>query len=112
MGHRIPVKLPVRLIPESGEPVIGETENISFSGALVQTARSVRLSARLQIEIILPREFGEKPERAAAHVTRKTRGGVAIEWSDFAPRTVRALLLALDPASARAAGRETPAGQL
>jgi hypothetical protein len=78
---------------------------------LVQTARSVPLWARLQVEVILPRDFGEGPERVAAHVTRKMRDGAAIEWSEFAPRTVRALLLALDPFAARAASRETPPDQ-
>src|SRR5512146_20341 len=107
-GRRIPVKMPVRLIPESGESVIGETENLSFSGALVQAARSVRLFSRVQVEVILPREFGERVERVAAHVTRKMRDGTAIEWCDFAPRGVRALLLALDPPAARAPSRETP----
>lgn len=91
--------------------MIGETENISFSGALVQTAQSVRLLARLQVEVVLPCEFGEKPERVAAHVTRKIRDGAAIEWSDFAPRALRSLLLALDPLTARAASRGTPPDQ-
>jgi len=110
-GRRIAAKIPIRLIPEVGEPVIGETENISFSGALVQTARSVRLWAHLQVEVILPCELGGGPERVAAHVTRKIRDGAAIEWCDFAPYAVRALLLALDPLGARAASRETPPDQ-
>lgn len=106
-GRRIPVKIPVRLILESGEPVIGETENVSFSGALIQTTRSVRLLSRLQVEVILPREIGGRAEPVPAHVTRKLRDGAAIEWCDFAPRAVRALLLALDPLAARAASRDT-----
>jgi hypothetical protein len=111
-GRRIPIKIPVRLIPESGELVIGETENISFSGALVQTARSVRLWAHVQVEGILPCEFGGELERVTAHVTRKVRDGAAIEWCEFAPHAVRALLLAFDPLAARAANRDTPPNQL
>lgn len=107
-GRRIPVKIPVRLITESGEAVIGETENISISGALVQTARSVRLFSRLQVEVILPREYGNWPERVAAHVTRKIRDGAAIEWCDFAPHAVRAFLRALDPPAACATSEEAP----
>ena len=105
-GRRVPVRIPLRLIPESGEPVMGETENISSSGALVRTARPIRLWARLQVEVILPREFGGTAEPVAAHATRKTRDGVAIEWCEFAPHAVHALLLAWDPLAALAA-RET-----
>ena len=107
-GRRIPVKIPVRLVLESGEPVIGETENVSFSGALIQTAGSVRLFSRLQVEVILPREIGGGAERVSAHVIRKMRDRAAIEGCDFAPGGVRALLLALDPLAARAPSRETP----
>jgi hypothetical protein len=107
-GQRIPVKLPVRLVTESGEPVIGETENISISGALIQTARSVRLFSRLQVEVVLPREYGNRPELVAAHVTRKIRDGAAIEWCDFAPHAVRALLRAFGPPAACAASAPLP----
>lgn len=107
-GRRIPVKIPVRLILESGESIIGETENVSFSGALIQTAGSVRLFSRLQVEVILPREIGGGVERVSAHVTRKMTDCAAIEWCDFAPRGVRALLRALDPLAARALSRDRP----
>lgn len=110
-GHRLPVKIPVLLVPESGEPVMGETENVSFSGALVQIPRSIRLFARLEVEVTLPGEFGGRAERVAAHVIRKSRHGAAIEWCDFAPRAVRALLLASDPLAPRAGNRETPPEQ-
>ena len=111
-GRRIPLRIPVRLILESGGAVIGETDNISFSGALVQTARPVRLWAHLQVEVILAREFAGEAERVAAHVIRKTRDGAAIEWCDFAPRAVRTLLLAFDPRPTPVVAREIPPDQV
>lgn len=96
-GRRIAIKLQVRLVAEFCDLVIGETQNISVSGALLQTARPVPLWARLEVEVILSGQLERRLERVAAHVTRKTKDGVAIEWCDLAPRAVRALLLAADP---------------
>jgi len=98
-GRRLIVKVPVRLIVESGDPVLGETLNISVSGAFVLTARPIALWARLEVEVILAGRREQRSERVAAHVTRRTRDGAAIEWCDLAPRAVRALLLANDPGS-------------
>jgi PilZ domain len=108
-GRRISVRIPVRLIPDFGDPIIGETQNISFSGALVQTARSVRLGSHVQIELILPDELGTPPERVAAHVIRKMGARAALEWCEFAPHAVRTLLLALDPATPGRADRHASA---
>jgi len=105
-GRRIAIKIPVRLIVESGDPVIGETQNISISGAFVQTARPVPLWARLEVEVILPGQRERRPERVAAHVMRRARDGVAIEWCDLAPQAVRALVLAAEPVAARPARPE------
>ena len=109
-GRRIVLKVTVRLITESGDPVLGETQNISISGAFVQTVRPVPLWARLEVEVILPRQRERTPEVVAAHVTRRTRDGAAIEWCDLAPRAVRALLVAADsvaaPPARPKAGRE------
>lgn len=104
------MRVPVRLIPDSGEPVLGQTENISISGAFVQTACHVPLWARLEVELVVAGELGQEPERVAAHVTRRTRHGVGLEWYELAPRPVRALLLANDPPAGRPAHAGTPRG--
>lgn len=100
-GLRVALKVAVRLRVGSHEPILGQTENVSASGALVQTARPVRLGARVEVEVILPGQFSPKPMRVAAYVTRKTEDGVAIEWCDLAPDPVRVLLGVVDPAMAR-----------
>lgn len=91
-GQRFITRVPVRLISESGEPICGQTVNISISGAFVEITRSGPLWARVEVEVNpqgAPRQW---PERIAAHLTRRTRDGVAIEWCELAPQAVRALL--------------------
>lgn len=100
-GLRVGLEVAVRLIVGSREPILGQTENVSVSGALIQTARPLPLGARVQVEVILPGRFSPKPERVSAHVTRKTKDGVAIEWCDLAPDPVRVLLGVMDPVEGR-----------
>lgn len=92
-GRRIVVRVPVRLIAESGESATGQTENVSISGAFIRTAELVPLWIRLEVEFAPPDGLTERPERIAAHVTRRTREGLGIEWDELAPHTVRALLV-------------------
>lgn len=108
-GRRLVLKVPVWLIAESGDPVLGETQNISASGAFVLTVRPLALGARIEVEVIAPGRREQRPERVSAHVIRRTRDGAAIEWCDLAPSAVRALLLAADPVcgAARARGDTT-----
>lgn len=96
-GRRNVVRVPVRLIGESGEAVTGQTENVSISGAFIRTARILPLGTRLEVEFPHPDGLAEEPERIGAHVTRRTRDGVGIEWYELAPHSVRALLLAREP---------------
>lgn len=89
-GRRLTLKVPIRIFMESRPPVIGLLENVSISGALMQTARPVPLWTRLEIEVLLP--LGHDAERVAAHVTRRTRDGAGIEWCELAPQSVLVLL--------------------
>jgi hypothetical protein len=108
-GRRISLEVPVRILVDAGEAVIGHIENISISGAFVRTARSVPGWVRLEVEIGLPGEPGPKPERVVAYVTRRTKHGVGIEWYELAPSAVRALLARMDPLAARPRRAGTPA---
>lgn len=107
-GRRISLEVPVRLILEAGEPLIGRIENVSISGAFVRTARSVPVWARLEVELGRPCEPGGDPECIIAHVIRRTKEGVGIEWHELAPRAVRALLPRMDSVAARLMRAETP----
>jgi hypothetical protein len=107
-GRRIRVRVAVRLIAETGEPVLGHIDDVSISGAFVSTARSVPLWVRLEVEFARPGELGRELERVAAQVTRRTRDGVGIEWCELAPRAVRALLPRMAPLAARSGRPEMP----
>lgn len=106
-GRRIALKIPVRLIGDSGEPAAGQTANVSISGAFIRTGRIVPLWTRLEVEFSHPDGLAEALERVGAHVTRRTREGLAIEWYELAPHSVRALLRAAEPHAPAHASRDT-----
>ena len=86
------VRLSVRLLAADHEPVSGQIENLSVSGAFVRTDWSGPPGASLEIEVLGDGPFGLHMDRIAAHVTRTTSNGMAIEWCDLAPQPVRLLL--------------------
>lgn len=91
-GQRIPVRVPVRLIAASGESVLGQTENISISGAFVLTERSVPLWARLEIEIIASGPLGRRPEaarRRRPETSRAVRPTLELQNGSLAKSAVR-----------------------
>ena len=94
-GERIRVNLPVRVSAAGFVKVDGCVKNLSLSGALVRSDRELRLHALIEVHIELP----PPASRAAvleAHVSRKSNEWVGIEWCQFAPNFVKALLR--DPA--------------
>ncbi len=106
-GRRVAVRVPVRLIAETGESATGQTQDVSISGAFIRTAQLVPLWIRLEVEFAPPDGLTEKPERIAAHVTRRTREGLGIEWYELAPHTVRTLLVPKEPSPMRVACQDT-----
>lgn len=99
-GRRIALKIPVRLAIGGGEPMLGQMTNVSISGAFVETPRPMALWTQIEVEVILRHHFASrKPERVAAHVTRRSSGGAGIEWCDLAPPSVRVLLEAMHAVS-------------
>jgi hypothetical protein len=111
-GRRISLEVPVRILVDVGEAVMGQIENISISGAFVRTARAVPGWVRLEVEMGRPGEPGREPERVVAYVTRRTKHGVGIEWDELAPSAVRELLARMYPAAARCRRAGTPASTL
>jgi hypothetical protein len=66
-------------------------KNLSLSGALMKADCDLRLHTLIEISIELP-----PPSLHAAvvkaHVSRKVKEGVGIEWCDFAPNIIKDLL--------------------
>ena len=110
-GRRAALAVGIRLTSASGETVTARTENISLSGALLQTARPVSAGSQVRVEVLLPGRLGPGGQPVSAHVTRSTEDGVALEWCEFAPFPVRLLLAGLEVTASgprRSPDRGTP----
>ena len=91
-GERRSIYVPVRL---DGRPRVldpGSIRNASLSGAYIQTGASLEPGAFLDIQFErLPLPDDEaSPVRAC--VVRRDALGIAVEWCEFAPEPIRALL--------------------
>jgi hypothetical protein len=62
-----------------------------LSGAFLNAEHDFRLNALIEIIICVPL-VAEGRAAVKAHVTRKVKQGVAIEWCEFAPHAVKELL--------------------
>lgn len=90
-GRRFRVNIPVRVSAAAFARVDGCMKDLSLSGALVKSDCDFGLNTLIEVRIKLP----PPSLRAAAlkaHVSRKLKEGVGIEWCDFAPNIVRDLL--------------------
>lgn len=90
-GRRFPVNIPVQVSAGALAGVDGGMKNLSFSGALMKSDCDLRLHALIEVHIELP---PPSPSVAVvkAHVSRKLKEGVGIEWCEFSPNIVRDLL--------------------
>lgn len=110
LGTRVPTSLPVRLVRARAALAHGRMLNASSSGAYIETSASLRLLARIDVV------WGpECPDRAQcpgvpAYVARVGPSGVGVEWLEFAPAMIRALLGESEGAQSRkkTAGAKTP----
>ena len=105
-GERFAVRMTVELSSGSAPPVSGSLENLSASGAFVRMDE--RGPPRGPIVVILRHQAAEgvRSARLAAYVVRESATGVGIEWCQFAPRAIRALLMGRDAGADRAGARK------
>ena len=90
-GERIRVDIPVKI---SGHPFnvrVGRLANLSVSGAFLEADFDLRMLSRIQVTIDLPRVKHEAPF-IPAYIARKYKGGIGIEWCEFAPQPISELL--------------------
>lgn len=90
-GQRLVLNEPVRLRVQGGRWVGGRICNASISGALIVTRMSAAPLSRVSVRFTAPR--GTRADELQAEVVRSTREGLAIEWTEFAPKRVRTLML-------------------
>lgn len=89
-GHRHAVTHHVRLRTREGETASGEILNISVSGALILTDLQASILTHVTVDFGASRQ---SPGSASleAQVVRRTQGGIAVEWTEFAAPTLRGL---------------------
>jgi len=90
-GERVRVNIPVRVSAPAVESVDGCMKNLSLSGALMKSDCDLRLHTLIEVRIEL---LAPSPRAALvkAHVSRKLKKGIGIEWCEFAPNIVKDLL--------------------
>ena len=91
-GSRVGVDIPVRITAHKFAVRLGRLVNISVSGAYIRAELEVRMLARIEVSIELPRRAKHEAPAIAAYVARKLRDGIGIEWCQFAPPPISELL--------------------
>jgi hypothetical protein len=103
-GERRPSNKPVYLRTRGGVAAKGCVRDVSISGAFVVTPLPVPLFSYVSVYFHGPYGLRHMNSAAEGQVVRSLRDGFAIEWCEFAPQAVRALMAPELPAPARAAG--------
>jgi hypothetical protein len=86
----------VTLYAESNLPRFGRMLNASSSGAYVATSATPPIMARVRITLGWGKSQHCGRRRIAAYVVRADRRGIGVEWQEFAPLPVLALIDALE----------------
>ena len=92
-GYRRPISARIVIRTPNGVAASGRLRDVSASGALIAS----HLPAPLHGEVLVQfTEWQQKSNRSAVvvrgQIVRHAPGGFAIEWSEFSPPLVRALL--------------------
>jgi hypothetical protein len=90
-GERVSVNIPVRVVANELTAGNGCLRNLSLSGAFVKADSDLPLNTLIEVSIALPPP-STRTAVIKALVSRKFKDGVGIEWYEFAPNIIRALL--------------------
>lgn len=108
-GVRQALEVGVKLYARPGSPISGQLLNASSSGGYVTTNAAVPVMTRVHVTIGSESSQRRGLHRIAGYVVRTDARGVGIEWQEFAPQPVLALIEALK-ARPSAEGRRTSVG--
>jgi hypothetical protein len=70
----------------------GQLRNISISGAFVASSLPVRSLGRVKLQIKGLKGADKAKFVVEGHIVRVARDGFAVEWCEFAPPSIRALI--------------------
>jgi hypothetical protein len=90
-GGRIWIDMPVQVSVDEVTVIRGFMRNLSLSGALLKIDADLRLHALVEVSVELPVP-SPRPAILLAHVSRKRKEDIGIEWCEFAPIAVKDLL--------------------
>jgi hypothetical protein len=93
-GNRHEISRPVQLGTRRGIVARGRICNVSMSGAFVVSPLSVRLFSYVQVQFTATLNGKRALTAVEAQVVRKDATGFGIEWCEFAPQAIRALVVA------------------
>ena len=96
-GKRVVVDVPFRLVGGAFSGRSARLTNLSVSGGCVRSSFEPRLLSHIELAIELPQRFMHAVPRLTAYVTRTFKGGVGIEWCEFAPPLVGELIRSATP---------------
>jgi hypothetical protein len=90
-GARVQVNVPVRVEATALPMGNGCMKDLSLSGAFLKSDRDLRLHTLVEVSIALPPP-SSRTAVIKAHVSRKSKEGVGIEWCEFAPSIIKDLV--------------------
>jgi PilZ domain len=86
-SRRIAVEIPVQVAADGSPKVHGLLKNLSLSGGMVATDHTWSVHTYIEISM-KPPEAGQDALSVMARVMRNLKGGVGVEWCEFAPSAV------------------------
>ena len=92
LGERVALQFAIRITTTRPQVMsIGRLMNLSRSGALI-VGCELQLFSLIEVDLDPQRTLKAEEGRLSAYVTRVEEDGVGIEWCEFAPPAVAALL--------------------
>jgi PilZ domain len=90
-GERVKVNIPIQVSAQPLAGIDGCMKKLSLSGALLKADVDLRLHSLVEVSISLPTP-SQHAAVVIAHVSRKFKDDVGVEWCEFAPSVVKDLL--------------------
>jgi hypothetical protein len=90
-GERVRVNIPVQVSAQPLAGIDGCLKNLSLSGALLKADVDLPLHSLIEVSI-KPLAQSQRATVVIAHVSRKFKDDVGVEWCEFAPSVVKDLL--------------------
>ncbi len=107
-GQRLAVDRVVRFGAPPQAPTTGRLRDVSLSGAYVEGVPFFPILSQVTLDLERPEGDPRALDRVTAHVVRNETGGVGLEWDEFAPEAIRALIAASEESIHRVGCRDRP----